>query len=253
MSDGIDVNVQEIDVPDKMNAFKKVANLIFSPSKLFGFIRKKPSILVPVILICIGAVVIQLLLWEQTRDMQLDILYNAYQEYGMASSPADLEQLVDVQMKAAVIFAPVKYLVIWIILTLILYLIFRIVGCEKGLKKYFSMVGYITLLSILGQLIQAVYQYFTGGSLTGPQVTSISSLIDPETVGTFLHAVFSGIEVFNIWAFVLYGIGFVYTGGVTKKKSYITTAVLFVIFLAANAGFTILTKQVTDNLFGSFM
>ena len=54
--------------------------------------------------------------------------------------------------------------------------------------------------------------YFTNGDMTAAQVTSLASLLNQEVVGVFIYSIASSIDVFNIWTYVLYGIGFVYTG-----------------------------------------
>ena len=124
----------------------------------------------------------------------------------------------------------------WLITTLILYLVFRLAGCEKGLKKYFSMVAYISIISVIGQLLHGLYIYFTG-DIMAVQVTSLASLINADAVGNFVYGIATNVEVFNIWTYILYGIGFVYTGGAKKRGAYIVTALIFVIVTLVSASF----------------
>lgn len=169
----------------------------------------------------------------------------------MNVSPAEIEQLLDASMIFGVATSPIYYLVIWLVVTLVLYLIFRLVKCEKGLKKYFSMTGYIMVISLLGALLNAGYIYLTGGDISGSAVTSLASLLDPDLKGTFLYGLVSQIEVFNLWTFVLYGIGFVYTGGVEKKKCYLLTTILAVIVIVASAGLSLMSTGLQNSLLGN--
>lgn len=246
-------SMEEMNIPDKMNIFKRVGSLFFSPSKLFLFIKKKPTVLFPIILMCIGAVLMQLLLWEPTKSVSLDAMYNSYKSMGISYSPDQVEQLLNISMIGMLIMVPVMYLLVWMFMTLILYLVYRLVKCEKGLKKYFSMMGYIIVITLAGQLINSAYIYYTAASITGPTVTSLASFLAPEMQGTFLYGVASGLEVFNMWTFILCGIGFAYTGNVDKKKSYIVTAVLFVVVILASAGMSLLSAGIQNNMLGSFM
>ncbi|NLN64386.1 MAG: YIP1 family protein [Clostridiaceae bacterium] len=245
------VETAELNIPERMNIFQRIGNLLFSPSKLFSFIKKKPTILFPIILICIGVIALQLILWEPLEKVQIDTLYNAYKSAGMSVAPSEIEQTAKALMIGTIIAMPFGYIAVWLFATLILYAMFRLVKCEKGMKKYFSMVGYIFLIFIFGQLINSACMYYTG-NMTAPMVTSLATFLAPEMNGTFLYGLASGIEIFNVWAFILFGIGFVYTGGVSRKKSYIMTAVLFVVVLLASAGFTSLLAGVQNSLQGSY-
>ncbi|NLG88165.1 MAG: YIP1 family protein [Clostridiaceae bacterium] len=233
--------------PEKMNIFSRIGNLIFSPKKLFLFIREKPSLLFPLIIISICALAYQLLLWEQTRKLQLDVTYNTYQKMGVNITPDQLETLVDTSMITAVITAPLSVIASWAVITLIFYAVFRFADCEKGMKKYFSMMAYISIITAVGMVLNGLYVHFMGGSLT-TYVTSISSLIDQEATGTFLYGILTNIEVFNIWAYFLYGMGFIYVGGVQKRKSIIITSVLFVLFTLLSAGITSLSSSILGGL-----
>ncbi len=242
--------LDDMKVPEKMNLFQRIGNLFFAPSKLFAFIRKKPTVLLPIILISIGAIASQLLLLEQTKDMSLDLMYNTYKSMGMSTTPGQIEQLVNTSAIIGVAASPLTYLIVWLIATLLLYLVFRLVKCEKGLKKYFSMTGYILMITMVGTIIHSAYIYLTGNSLTSPMATSVASLLNPELQGTFLYGLSSQIEIFNLWTFVLFGIGFVYTGRVEKKKSFALTTILAVIVILGSAGLSLLSTGMQNNLMG---
>jgi hypothetical protein len=243
--------LEQNDVPDKMNIFQRIGCLFFSPSKLFLFIRKKPTILFPIILISICAVASQVLIWEQSKSAQIDMLYNMYKGMGQTYTPDQLENMLETYKYFGFALAPFTYLISWLITSLILYLIYRLVKCEKGLKKYFSMTGYIMILSMVGLVIHSAYINITGSEATMMMVTSVASLLDPGLQGTFLYGLASNIEVFNLWSFVLFGMGFAYTGGVDRKKSYTLTAILAVVVILASAGWYLVSNGLLGSLFGS--
>jgi len=96
-------------------------------------------------------------------------------------------------------------------------------------------------------VLNGLYVYFMGGSIT-TYVTSVSSLFDQGTTGAFLNGILLNIEVFNIWAYVLYGMGFIYVGGVEKRRSAIVTSVIFILFTLAAAGLTSLSSSLLGGL-----
>ncbi|MBP7175986.1 MAG: YIP1 family protein [Thermoclostridium sp.] len=244
------METMEMDVPDKMSLFKRISCLLFSPSKLFLFVKKKPTVLFPIILICIAAIASQLLLWEPTKNLTMDTLYNTYKSVGADVSFEQIEQITNGSMIASLFVSPLTYLIVWLVTTLVAYLIYKLVKCEKGLKKYFSMTGYIMLITMAGLLINSVYIYLTGNVST-VMVTSLASLFDPDLSGTFIFTMASQIEVFNLWTFALFGMGFVYTGGTEKKKTYALTAILFVVVMLASAGLSLLSTGLQDSILGN--
>jgi hypothetical protein len=244
--------LDEIQVPDKMNVFQRIGCLLFSPSKLFLYIKQKPTILFPIILISVFAIAAQVLTWEQVKGVQLDAVYNTYKSMGLNYTPDQLESMLELTKYFSFAAAPFVYLGTWAIASVILYLIYRLVKCEKGLKKYFSMTGYIMILTMVGMVINSAYVYLTGSGLSTAMVTSAASLLDPALQGTFLHGLASNIEVFNLWAFILFGMGFVYTGGVEKKKSFALTAILAVIVILASSGLSILLAGLQNSMLQNF-
>ena len=66
------------------------------------------------------------------------------------------------------------------------------------MKKYFSMTAYITILKFFGDIIQALYIYFISGEMLNAKVTSIASLINPESAGIVLYSIAESLEIFNI-------------------------------------------------------
>ena len=161
-------------------------------------------------------------------------------------TPDQLESLVDASMITSVVTSPDSYCFMGDNHADI-YAVFRFADCEKGMKKYFSMMAYISIISVVGMVLNGLYVYFMGGSIT-TYVTSVSSLFDQGTTGAFLNGILLNIEVFNIWAYVLYGMGFIYVGGVDKRRSAIVTSVIFILFTLAAAGLTSLSSSLLGGL-----
>lgn len=241
---------EDMNIPQKMNVFKRLGNLIFSPKNLFLYLKNKPAMLFPLILCSIGTIAVQLLMMESMKDTRMDAIYNAFQSAGRSLYPDQIESLIKPVIILTVAASPFIIIAGWAIRTLFLYCVFSLVNCEKGLKKYFSMTAYIMLLSVARDLIHSLFLYFFGGNNASVYVTSLASLLDPEIVGNFLYGIASSLEVFNIWKFVLYGIGFAYIGNVSKKKSYATAAVLFVLSMLLGAGWAVLRSRVLAGMSG---
>ena len=237
------LNEEEMIIPEKMNIFKRLANLFFSPKKLFSYIRNKPSILFPIIILCIGTIVVYYFTNSLTQGAQLDLLYENYKNMGMDMSPDEIKAIMKVFSIVMLAASPFIVLAGWAISTLVLYLIFRLANCEKGLKKYFSMMAYISLIPLIGSIIHILFLYYTGADPSSASVTSLASLIDAQSVGSVLFSLAASLEFFSIWRYILIGIGFVYVGRVEKKKSYTITLILFLITVLLNIGLAAVQNQ----------
>ncbi|AGC69709.1 hypothetical protein Cst_c27660 [Thermoclostridium stercorarium subsp. stercorarium DSM 8532] len=226
-------------IPERMNIFQRLGSLLFSPKKLFSYTAKRPTLLFPLIVVCILRALGQVLTMDQFYRQYMDIVYNMGKNTGNQIPMDQIENLARGMSIANVFLSPVSSVFEWLILTLILYLIFRLAKCEKGLKKYFSMMAYIMIIPSVGGVLNALYIYFTGDYML-TMVTSLASLLNADTVSNFVYGIASQIEVFNIWTYVLYGIGFTYTGGVQKRLAYIISAAVFIaVTLVLGGSFTL--------------
>jgi len=243
------VEMNEVVIPEKMSVFKRIGNLFFNPKKLFAYTAGKPTILFPVILVCIISLLAQLLLMNQMKGYLMDQMHTTYKAMGLNYTVDQLDYLANMSLIGTVASTPFIMVGTWVVTTLILYLAYRLAGCEKGLKKYFSMTAYISVITVLGELLHSLYIYFTGTGVQAAKVTSLASLINADSVGIFLYSIAANIDVFNIWSYFLYGIGFIYTGGAKKQKAYIITVLLFVIFTLISAGSVSLSGNLANMLY----
>jgi len=241
---------ENMNTPQKMSVFKRLGCLIFSPKDLFLYLKTKPAMLFPLILCSIGTIIVQLLMLEAMKDTRLDAVYNALQSSGSGIPPEQIETFIKPVIIMSIAASPFVIIAGWAIRTLLLYGIFRLADCEKGLKKYFSMTSYIMLLSVARDLIHALFLYYFGDNNINAYVTSLASILDPEITGNFIYGITSSLEVFNIWKFVLYGIGFAFVGNMAKKKSYAMAAVLFVVTMVLSAGWTVLQNNILAGMAG---
>lgn len=239
------LQANEFAVPEKMSFFKRIGNLIFNPKKLFAYIAKKPTILFPFIVLCIISFIVNLLSLEYFQGTFMDTLYYASKTAGGNLSVDQAESYAKGFSVALIALTPVVLIISCLIVASVLYLVFSLAGCNKGFKKYLSMVIYITVITELGSLVHGLYTYFTGDFQMTASVTSLASLINSENISSFIYGITKKIEVFNIWKYILYGIGFIHTGGVLKKRAYIISAALFVI--------TTLISAAMGNLAGSML
>lgn len=239
------LEIEETNKPEKMNVFKQIGALLFSPKKLFTYIANKPVIVFPAILLSLISVLAQFINFEKLKGTLMDSFHTTYRAMGIEYTREQLQTLANASAIGTLISTPILMVAAWLITTLILYLLFGLAGREKGLKKYFSMVAYISVISVLGQLLNAFFIYFTNGDMMAAQVTSVASLLNQQAVGVFIYAIASSFDVFNIWTYALYAMGFVYTGGANKKKAYILSGVLFIVVTLATALLANFTAQTT--------
>ncbi|WP_245838584.1 Yip1 family protein [Marininema halotolerans] len=129
------------------------------------------------------------------------------------------------------------------------WLFLLLLGGEAGYKKVFALNVYLSVIVLLGSIVQGVGMLLTGDvdakdleNLTS--VTSLAAIIPTDT--HMMKAVLSSIEVFSIWHLILTAMGLTVVGKVSSAKGWTIAIVLFVIGVAFAAGAGALGDMVKD-------
>ncbi|MBW4849586.1 YIP1 family protein [Bacillus safensis] len=108
----------------------------------------------------------------------------------------------------------------------IMYFISKIFKGQSNYHQMLSMFIYISLIGVIGDIVNTIIIIVFQ---TSPymQITSLSSFINSSPP---IENLLKKIELFTIWSFVLFAIGFQQVSGLSKKASWISSLLLFAIF-----------------------
>ncbi|WP_026560550.1 Yip1 family protein [Bacillus sp. J37] len=199
--------------------------MIFQPGEQFERMREKPTIWLPLIILSILGALVGVL-------AALNVDYATMP--GMEGMPADQ---IEISKMFGIIFGgigalfgtPIGYLIVGGIL----FGITKIAKSPVTFKQMFSLIIFTSFISAIGQLLNQLIIYAIG-SHSMVMVTSLNSFVGAEGV---LGGILGAIEVFQIWYYILLGIGLVKVAQLSKPAAYTITIIFFVlglIFAAAS-------------------
>jgi hypothetical protein len=234
--------------PARMNAMQRLWGTLFSPGETFQDINRKPTILAPIILgILLALVGGAFFNWKVKPDW--DRLFRAQiqkraERSGQSLTPEQIEQQVEFSKKLVPIFplfgaigTPIAYLVIAGVFALGMMLI----QAKTTFKKILSVVAWSYTATALVQSLVFIAVVLVQDQETLNSIDPTQGVnIVPSNVGAFLPAGTSGalmalassLDIFSIWYLVLLAIGLAAIAGSRKITPKKTGAMVFGVWLA---------------------
>lgn len=190
--------------------------IVTSPVETFERIKQQPRVLLPLIVVLIISTLAAFL-------SVVSIDYSTLEEDLGAEAAASVDTIATV---GAFFGGTVGVFFTLLISALILFAIVKIAGKQVRFKQMFSMSIFISIVSAIGTLLNAIILYFVGGENPEQTFTNLNSLIGAEgALGGFL----SSIEIFGIWGMVLTAFGLHQVGQLSKAASWTISIIFFVL------------------------
>jgi len=236
----------EIQKESKMNVFEKIIGIFASPKETFTEINKKPTWLVPFIIIILVTLISQYLVMDITFQDQIEVM----KARGMSQEQiGQAQERMEGPMKyIGFIAAPVGILIIWLILAgILLFTGNTIMG---GKAKFKNVLAVVSWSGIIGIVQSALYTYLviSNGSRFGV-TTSLAILLPAPQVGesqTLLYRILSRFDIFTIWSLILWIIGLSVVYNFSTKKSTTMVLSLWVIYII----FVVAVGSLLGGMFG---
>lgn len=225
------------------SSFARLVGVLFSPTSTFEAIRRRPTWLLPlVVLVLLGTVagylIGQRLDWESVALEQT-------QQSGRQLSQDQIEASIEITEKVGpvmviagpMVFGPLAYLV----MALVFWVGLKLLGGELGYKASLAT----TLHGLLPNAISAVLLIpviLSRGELgitevnAGTVLASNAGAFAPEETGKGMLALLSSIDVFSLWSLALLTIGFSVVAGVSRAKSASVVIGLWVVYILFKLG-----------------
>ncbi|WP_062197339.1 YknW family membrane protein [Massilibacterium senegalense] len=188
--------------------------MITNPAEQFTRMKERPTFILALILVSV-----------------LTAIFAGLQAYAITPNMGELglsgEKLKVIQgmtIGAAVIGGLLVTPIGFLIAAGVYKLCFMIVGNDTSFKHIFSMMVHVSIISVLGLIINSILMFVLKGEVTS--YTSLGALFDSTT---FLSGFLSNVEFFNIWSLIVLGMGFQIVGGLSKKQTVIIILIIFLI------------------------
>jgi hypothetical protein len=215
----------------EMGPIGRLIGIYISPKETFESIDRKPTWLIPFVILVVVVLAFQML----TMDIQLDYRLQMMEAQGVPSERIDLaQQQMQGPMKyIGLVMAPVGILVIWVIIAAI-FLFFgkTIMGGDTSFKKVYSVIAWTGVLGILGMVVRT-FLVLSKGAFHGV-TTSLAMLLPTPPIGetgSLLYRILSKFDIFTIWQEILWIIGFAVIYRFTTKKSAIMVLSIWAVWI----------------------
>lgn len=194
-------------------------NIIVEPVKAFKHIKEKDDWWIPFVLL---VVVTWVFLW--------------------ISGPAMARvtsQMMGREMPKFVLYikyfvAPIGTLIMWLIMSVVIWFLSNSFGADWDFVKALDLYAYSSVVQALKSILTTVVLSIRGiqNIMTFKDMTvatGLNLIFSPENPR--LYALFSGIEVFAIWQFILIAYGISEITGISKKKAAWVSVIIYLITL----------------------
>lgn len=182
--------------------------MITSPGEQFERIKDNPRIIVALLVITALAIVSALLTLKGMDAM----MEEQFAEFG----EEEMFMFTIVTQITTVVFAAIGPAAIILISAAIYLVIAKIAQSDVTFKQLFSMFTYLSIITILGGLLNGIMLALVGGN-PETSFTSLNSIVGAEGV---LGVILNSIEVFMIWGLILTAIGLQIVADFSKKLAW---------------------------------
>jgi Yip1 domain len=207
--------VPEAAAPAKISAFGRIFGVLFSPKSTFEDIVRRPTWLLPAIILAIlGGVVAfginQKMNWRDYVGQQI--------EKSPAAAQLSAEQKQQ-RIEAGAKFAPISTYVFGIPAPVIVVLIIALImwgaynllgGANASFKTALGIVSHAFVPAIVGNLLLIIVLFlkpYGTLDLENPVATNLAAFL-PEDSAKWLLALAKNVDIFVLWITVLIAIGF---------------------------------------------
>jgi hypothetical protein len=233
-----------------MSAIARISGVFFEPKKTFEDIARRPTWLVPLILLIIASLAASFAMsqrigWDRIVRQQVESSSRAQQ------LPAEQrEQQIAMGVKIAsamayvgsIVFVPILF----VIVAGVLLGIASMMSAGVKFKQVLSVVSWGWLPNLIKTLIMIVVIYLKNPdefNMKNPLAFNLGAFLEPDKPSKFLYSIASSLDLFTIWAILLIAVGLKAAAG--KKLSFAGAVVavvlpwaIFVLAAAAFAGVT---------------
>jgi hypothetical protein len=228
----------------KKNVFSRIAGVLFAPADAFQEIVRKPDILAPLLVILAISYASTILLlpridYESLKAMQAEQLRK--QQPNMSDADiARFERYTIASTKVFLWLGPLMTVLFFAFVAGVLLLAFRLMGGEGNYTQSMSVTVYAWIPLVLYSVIAVIVAVARGSFDPATAATIVKSnpafLVEMREQPV-LYSLLSSLDVFSIWALILYTFGFAAMSKLSKATSAAIVFSLWAVMILVKLGF----------------
>jgi hypothetical protein len=227
------------------STWQRIIGVFFSPGETFEDIVRRPDILWPlIILTLVGFITTVLVMPHLDFDAVVAQQTEMMQKQGKQMSDADVERMgriTKAMAKVAGYIGPLFIIVGYLLIALVLWGAFRLMGGEGDFKQSLSTTLYsffprMVLGGIIGTVVIMMRGMVDPTQAASVMMTNPAFLVDMKAQ-PILFALLTSLDIFMLWTIVLLTIGFSKVSRLSKGKSAAIIVSLWIVTVAIKLGF----------------
>lgn len=232
----------------KKSLLQRITGVFFAPDETFADIARKPDILWPLLILTVVGFVTTILVmphfdWDAVVAQQAE----AVQKQSPNISDADLERMgriTKAMAKVAGYLSPVFIIISYLVVALVLWGAFRLMGGEGDFKQSLSVTLYsyfprMVLGGIIGTTVIILRGMVDPSQVAAVVMTNPSFLIDHQEQPV-LFTLLASFDLFVFWTIFLLTVGFSKLSRLSKAKSAAIIVSLWLVTVLLKVGFAAL-------------
>jgi hypothetical protein len=213
------------ETPERGNSLGRIFGAIFSPKPTFESIARRPTWLLPVLLLCVAEVSVVAVYghragWRGLVEKQMSN-NSRFQELPAAQKEQQIEIATKVASYVVYVEVTVGPFIAVLLFAGIFWLIFNmLVGAKFGYKTSLGVVAYGLMPAVLATLLGVLILFLKDPSTVDLQhlVGSNAGAFLPDSSPKWLVAGLRAVDIFLFWEMILLAIG--YSAAAPKKISF---------------------------------
>lgn len=212
----------------RMNFFQRITGMILNPYATCMDLIEKPRILFAILAMLLSTPILYLSRYSLFESFANGILDNSIAQGG-ANIPVEYMDMTKTYFPIyLLVLYPIISILLWLSVSVALFLLVKLLKGEGKFKQFLSITGYSYIIIVFYHMLTGIVSFVSGSIQFDASLANISNLLIPQIKGSHLYGVLRGIDLFNIWQYVVICIGISALTKLSKVKVY---TVVFLIFL----------------------
>ncbi|ACO85330.1 Yip1 family protein [Clostridium botulinum] len=191
-----------------------------SPSKLFEYYRENPKFGILFLITTICAIIYQIIHSNLTKEIvkkQMEKQFEGLDPQALEMTKKTMDTMNNPALKIGSALIGVLIAVFGV--ALLIFIIFKISKVALSYQQTVTLYLVAGLSTCIGSMFKAIYM------LISKKAVGTNAILNPSLKNTLI----ANIDIFNIWYYVLLGIGIYAMGKTSKKKATILTIILAIL------------------------
>ena len=233
--------------PARMNWFQRWFGVLLSPGETFADVNRKPTILAPIIILCLivaaSSAVTQWKMGPYMADMIRTQNKKMMERFGQTPTEEQLNESVKQGLffsKLSPLIAPVTVHIIYLLMAGLFALGMLLIQAKATFKKIYSVmlwtfagIGLVLNLVLIASFMVKDEEALRSTNLNNPASavpTNIGAFLGPDT-SPIVRSLADSIDVFSFWTIAVLAIGFAAIANSKNVKTGKTAAMIVVLWL----------------------